>query len=131
MGDGRGKEYKLPVALEDIHVVDLKAFKAGFDGVEDVLTGVGGEDLLGGRSPRLGRLTLRERPWRLTYPFVSGSEMNFPSSVLLTGKKSYKTKTLSKRDAKLWTGAAHLGQNNNLISRDLELLKSLPEDDLG
>ena len=29
---------KLPVTLKNIHVVDLEAFKAGLDRVEDVLT---------------------------------------------------------------------------------------------
>ena len=38
MGYDRGGEYKLPVTLEDIYVVDLKASKTGFNGVEDVLT---------------------------------------------------------------------------------------------
>jgi hypothetical protein len=32
------KKHKLPMTLKDIHIVDLEAFQAGLDRVEDVLT---------------------------------------------------------------------------------------------
>ena len=53
------------MALKDIHVVDLEAFKASLDRVEDVLTNGGvGTDQTVDYLPE--KLTLRERPWRLT-----------------------------------------------------------------
>ena len=124
------KEGKLPVALENIHVVDLEAPKTGFDRVEDVLTGPRVR-IYWAVDPRLGNFTLRERPWRLTYPLVSGSAMNPPSRVSPTVKKTYKTEALSDRNARPRAGAAHFGQNDDIGPRDVELLEGLPEDDLG
>ena len=53
------------MTLKDIHVVDLKASKAGLDRVENVLTNgkVRGDQAIC-YSPE--KLALRERPWRLT-----------------------------------------------------------------
>jgi len=48
-----------------------------------------------------------------------------------TAKKTCKTGTLSDRDAKTRTRLNYLGHDNDLLSRDLEFLESLPEDDLG
>jgi hypothetical protein len=74
-------EYKLPVALKDVHVVDLETFKAGLDRVENVLTALRVR-IYEAAGSHLERLTLRERPWRLIYPFSSGSIMK-PSDIVL------------------------------------------------
>lgn len=80
------------MTLENIDVFDLEAFKTGLDRIEDVLT-----------DPRVRaywaisfhpeELTLRERPWRLMYPFSSGFVMNPSAGVFATAKKTYKAKT--------------------------------------
>lgn len=62
----RREEYKLPVTLKDIHVIDLETFKTFFDRIEDVLTneGVRSDQTAHDQLPK--SLTLRERLWRLT-----------------------------------------------------------------
>jgi len=96
---------ELPVALEYIHVVELEASKAGFDRIEDVLTDPGVRICLV-IDLNLENFTLRERPWRLTYPFASGSLMKPLDSVSPTVKKTCKTKTLSDRNAKVPKGGS-------------------------
>ena len=127
----RREEYELPVALKDIYVLDLEAFEAFFDRVKDVLTNerVRSDQTARGRVSE--NLTLRERPWRLTYPFASGSAMYPSDGVFPTAKQTCKTNASSDRSEGVQEGAAHLRHNHDLLSRDVELLEGVPKNDFG
>jgi len=97
------------VALEYIHVVDLEASETGFDRIEDVLKGPRVRICLA-INPSFENFTLRERPWRLTYPFASGSLTKPLVPASPTAKKTCRTKSLNDRNAEVrksgspWSG---------------------------